>query len=77
LIKKPNMQDSLKPNHTCSGESENNLFPIVNVMCGILEMLLQFINDSPTGFGSLSQSFHSERNSDNEKACEFLVGKIK
>jgi hypothetical protein len=40
-------------------------------------MLLQFINDSPTGFGSLSQSFHSERNSDNEKACEFLVGKIK
>jgi hypothetical protein len=40
-------------------------------------MLLQFINDSPTGFGSLSQSFHLERNSDNKKACEFLVGKIK
>lgn len=42
---------------TCSGERGKDLFPMVNVMCGIVAILLQFINDCPGGFGSFSQSF--------------------
>ena len=41
---------------TCSGVRLKVFFPIVNVMFGILERLLQSITDSPIGLGKLSQS---------------------
>jgi len=43
---------------TCCGERGNDLFPIVNVICGIVSMLLQSINVCPTGLGSFSHSFY-------------------
>lgn len=43
-------------NLTCSGVRTKGLFPIVNVMFGILERLLQLITDSPDGLGRLSHS---------------------
>jgi len=42
---------------TCSGERGKDLFPIVNVMRGMDEILLQSINECPGGFGSFSHSF--------------------
>jgi len=43
---------------TCFGERGNDLFPIVNVICGMVSILLQSINVCPTGLGSFSHSFY-------------------
>lgn len=62
---------------TCSGERVNDLFPIMNVICGIASMLLQFMNDCPTGLGSFSHSFYRKGEKKNKgKACETLIGKV-
>lgn len=42
---------------TCSGESGNDLFPIVNETSGKLSISSQLINDFPPGFGMISHNF--------------------
>lgn len=41
---------------TCSGVRTKDLFPMVNAMSGMFEMLSHSITDSPDGLGRLSQS---------------------
>jgi len=46
---------------TCSGERGNDLFPMVNVICGMFAISLQSINVCPTGLGSFSHSFYRKK----------------
>ena len=43
-------------NLTCSGVRLKGLSPMVNVMFGMVEMLLQSIDDCPIGLGRLSHN---------------------
>jgi hypothetical protein len=55
---------------TCSGDRGNDLFPILNIISGMVGILSQFINDCPTGLGSFSHSFlHKEVENRLKKVC--------
>ena len=47
--------------HTCSGEREKDLFPIVNITSGRAAILSHSINGFPKGLGSLSHTFNTKK----------------